>query len=172
MKKMRKGLAVLLVLAVVLPCIIGSASAWGFTLISANGDGNSKDEFHAGDTVYANAKTVPSSEVRLYVVADKNDWAGNENLTDVSGGYETVTANAEGYIPVTPIWTPGSGDAGAYDVVLDENQNGVLDGNDLVDSVFEVGFSVTVPEFATIAMPVAAILGLLFFFNHRKRKKE
>ena len=30
----------------------------------------------------------------------------------------------------------------------------------------------TVPEFSTIAIPVAAILGLLFFFNHRKRKKS
>ena len=29
----------------------------------------------------------------------------------------------------------------------------------------------TVPEFATIAIPVAAILGLLFFFNHRKHRK-
>ena len=29
-----------------------------------------------------------------------------------------------------------------------------------------------VPEFTTIAIPVAAILGLLFFFNHRKRKKS
>ena len=29
-----------------------------------------------------------------------------------------------------------------------------------------------VPEFATIAIPVAAILGLLFFYNHRKRKEE
>jgi hypothetical protein len=28
------------------------------------------------------------------------------------------------------------------------------------------------PEFPTIAIPVAAILGLLFFFNHRKRKKS
>ena len=28
-----------------------------------------------------------------------------------------------------------------------------------------------VPEFTTIAIPVAAILGLLFFFNHRKRRK-
>ena len=27
-----------------------------------------------------------------------------------------------------------------------------------------------VPEFATIAIPVASILGLLFFFNHRKRR--
>ena len=29
-----------------------------------------------------------------------------------------------------------------------------------------------IPEFATIALPVASILGLLFFFNYRKRKKE
>ena len=29
-----------------------------------------------------------------------------------------------------------------------------------------------VPEFATIAIPVASILGLLFFFNHRKRRKN
>jgi len=29
-----------------------------------------------------------------------------------------------------------------------------------------------VPEFATIAIPVAAVLGLLFFFNHRKKRGE
>jgi len=29
-----------------------------------------------------------------------------------------------------------------------------------------------VPEFTTIAIPVAAIFGLLFFFNHRKHRKE
>ena len=29
-----------------------------------------------------------------------------------------------------------------------------------------------VPEFATIAIPVAAILGLVLFYNHRKRKEE
>lgn len=28
-----------------------------------------------------------------------------------------------------------------------------------------------IPEFSTIAIPVAAILGLIFFFNHRKRRK-
>ena len=30
----------------------------------------------------------------------------------------------------------------------------------------------SIPEFATIAIPVAAILGLVLFFNHRKHKKE
>ena len=29
-----------------------------------------------------------------------------------------------------------------------------------------------IPEFSTIAIPVAAIFGLLFFFNHRKHRKE
>ena len=29
-----------------------------------------------------------------------------------------------------------------------------------------------IPEFATIAIPSVSILGLLFFFNHRKRRKE
>lgn len=29
-----------------------------------------------------------------------------------------------------------------------------------------------IPEFATIAIPVATALGLFFFFNRRKRRKE
>ena len=36
----------------------------------------------------------------------------------------------------------------------------------------EEGGLTTVPEFTTIAIPVAAIFGLLFFFNHRKHRKE
>ena len=34
-----------------------------------------------------------------------------------------------------------------------------------------VNCNVPIPEFTTIAIPVAAILGLMFFFNHRKRRK-
>ena len=37
-------------------------------------------------------------------------------------------------------------------------------GNDHVDN--------PIPEFTTIAIPVAGILGLVLFFNHRKHKKE
>jgi hypothetical protein len=29
-----------------------------------------------------------------------------------------------------------------------------------------------IPEFSTIAIPIASILGLLFFFNHRKRREK
>jgi hypothetical protein len=31
---------------------------------------------------------------------------------------------------------------------------------------------IPIPEFSTIAIPIASILGLLFFFNYRKRRKE
>jgi hypothetical protein len=40
-----------------------------------------------------------------------------------------------------------------------------VEGNPVVDSDY-------IPEFPTIALPVASILGLLFLFNYRKRRKE
>jgi hypothetical protein len=29
-----------------------------------------------------------------------------------------------------------------------------------------------IPEFSTIAIPVAGVLGLMFFFNYRKRRRD
>ena len=49
-------------------------------------------------------------------------------------------------------------------------------GDNAVDSYalfdYVVLTDTAIPEFSTIALPVASILGLLFFFNHRKRRKE
>ena len=39
-------------------------------------------------------------------------------------------------------------------------------------TVFGPSHEVPIPEFTTIAIPVASILGLLFFFNRRKQKKS
>lgn len=33
-------------------------------------------------------------------------------------------------------------------------------------------FQTSIPEFATVAIPIAAVLGLVFFFQQRKNKKE
>ncbi len=61
---------------------------------------------------------------------------------------------------------------GEYDIVVDVNGNGVYNaGTDALDSNIDVGFE-AIPEFSTIAIPIAAILGLLFFFNHRKRRRN
>ncbi|MCD4845403.1 MAG: PEF-CTERM sorting domain-containing protein [Methanosarcinales archaeon] len=55
---------------------------------------------------------------------------------------------------------------------VDVNGDGDYDaGIDALDANVDVGFK-AIPEFSTIAIPVLSILGLLFFFNHRKRRKE
>jgi hypothetical protein len=40
------------------------------------------------------------------------------------------------------------------------------------DEGLATAYGSAIPEFTTIAIPVASILGLLFYFNHRKRRKE
>jgi hypothetical protein len=45
-------------------------------------------------------------------------------------------------------------------------------GVEIETSTLTVTSSEAIPEFSTIALPVASILGLLFFFNNRKRKEE
>lgn len=34
------------------------------------------------------------------------------------------------------------------------------------------GVSIPIPEFPTVALPIAAVIGLVFFFQHRKKKEE
>ena len=48
----------------------------------------------------------------------------------------------------------------------------VYDSDGAYDDAHATTKSTSIPEFATIAIPVASILGLLFFFNHRKHKEE
>ena len=48
-----------------------------------------------------------------------------------------------------------------------------IDADFELDAVEEIAYDPEcIPEFSTIALPVASILGLLFFFNHRKRRRE
>jgi len=96
-------------------------------------------------------------------------WSGGESLTTDPVTTASVTAEASGNIPVTQIWA--SCVVGKYDIVVDVNGDGFYDTGDALDSNIDVGFE-AIPEFSTIAIPVASILGLLFFFNHRKRRKE
>jgi hypothetical protein len=37
---------------------------------------------------------------------------------------------------------------------------------------YMVNIETSIPEFSTIAIPVAGILGLMFFFNYRKRRRD
>ncbi|MEM7305708.1 MAG: hypothetical protein AAF682_03505 [Planctomycetota bacterium] len=78
----------------------------------------------------------------LYIVASKtiSEWGSSPALVDLSGSVETVNLSGAGIGANTFTVDGGSlsGDAGielgvGYDVVLDMNQNGVLDGGDYID---------------------------------------
>jgi dienelactone hydrolase len=88
---------------------------------------------------------------RAYVVAHKTpaEWAADNSLTDVSGGFEAGSVTAGSIAGNTlNLWTTGltSGtDLGLpFDVVYDFGQDGALDPGDLVDGLSdtEAGFYV------------------------------
>ncbi|RJS71342.1 hypothetical protein CW714_05970 [Methanophagales archaeon] len=64
----------------------------------------------------------------------------------------------------------------SYDIIYDADGDGYYNCTaancpDKVDKLTCQGIT-TVPEFATIAIPAVAILGLFLFYNYRKRKEE
>jgi opacity protein-like surface antigen len=100
-----------------------------------------------------------------------------------TGDVWTATTGSDGQYLTTYLYyltaDPVSGD---YEMRLDGSlvakHNGITAADFEFDGVFwyiahwTYTWDYQIPEFATIAMPVASILGLLFFFNHRKRRKE
>jgi hypothetical protein len=87
---------------------------------------------------------VTGQTCRIYVVAAKKTlgWNLNNTLTDVTfGGFQTHTfigSTIQSHTVAVTVASELSGAAGTglgvgYDVVLDCNQNGLLDGNDYID---------------------------------------
>jgi len=108
---------------------------------------------------------VIGADVDVYSDSDHTVKIGY-GLTDSFGWYTVYTAAlSEGQTAY--VTASKDGNSGANDGEVEQHGEGMFTAD---IAVVIVTFSV--PEFATIAIPVAAILGLLFFFNHRKRKKE
>lgn len=73
----------------------------------------------------------PSTEVRIFVVEDRDIYNTGDLLTDISSGFETVTTNAAGELPNTLIWSGVSAVAGtALDLVGDTSPFGQFDATD------------------------------------------
>ncbi len=105
-------------------------------------------EFGIDPTIYP---FVVGQTADVYVVLSqsKADWITNPTLTDVAGGPIPFTFAAGGIQANTVTLNPGTlnsatGGAGMgvpYDVVVDLDQNGVLNGDDLIDGyAAEAGF--------------------------------
>ncbi|MCK4732138.1 MAG: PEF-CTERM sorting domain-containing protein [Methanophagales archaeon] len=109
---------------------------------------------------------VSGANVNVYSDSDHINRVGSGE-TDVNGWYSvscgSLTAGNTAYVTAST----DDGKSGESEGAVKYVGEGVYEANIAV-VIVELG----IPEFATIAIPVAAILGLLFFFNHRKRKKE
>jgi hypothetical protein len=86
------------------------------------------------------------------------------------------TAVSNGIVDICAVTDLSGTYPDSYDIVYDADGDGYYnctasDCPDKVDKLTCNGFKTEIPEFATIAIPVAAILGIVLFLNHRKRKK-
>ena len=142
-------------------------------VVSSNAAGIERNTFDLSENVYCYAGNLPHNDpaVNISVVPNKAWSVGDPIGSDVSGGVETVSTDDSGDIDATLIW-PASLTAGNYDIIVDLDQDGYLDAGEPVDDVtLGEGFE-AIPEFSTIAIPVAAIMGLLFLFSQRRKKEE
>jgi len=96
--------------------------------------------------MYINSSDGPTT---FYSQNSRNPEGGHARLYQVTGGAHS----------------------GAY-VVAFEDLLAYHSDKDYNDVVLELKNVNPIPEFATIAIPAVAILGLFLFFNHRKRKED
>jgi len=151
-RKLAIVIVAIMVLAVVTPTVMGSYfidtnPATDITATSAtlNGDRKSGKAYNCPNYVWFEWGTTTSY--------------GNETVkktVPIGAFNETITG-----------LTPGT--TYHYRAVIDVCQYKSY-GDDMTFTTEAT--SAPVPEFATIAIPAVAILGLFLFYNHRKRKEE
>lgn len=141
-------------------------------VISCDSAGNDVDNFQVNDDVYCKFTysllgdgDSGSDIVDIYVVPDGTYGPGTLIPVGVSNVADVTVTNDS----VVKIWE-GPLVEGDYDIIVDEDQDGTVGLLDCVDSHLGVGFEVEIPEFTTIAIPAAMILGLVFVMQRRKKE--
>ena len=124
----------------------------------------------------------PNTNVRKVVngeeVDDEGPYSGDNTdgyfVTNVFEGLAIYTESApkDDFWPQTPpgpiALVPGT----TWTVALYHDGSCKV-ANPIVQSYkVEIPIRIPIPEFSTIALPIAAVIGLVFFFQHKKRKEE
>lgn len=134
-----------------------------------------KDPFLPSENIYAVIKTtgVGSITVRIYIVQN-DSWKNNVTMVDVSpDGYNEVTIVAT----TTPqyhgpflIWSAPL-TIGNYDIIVDENLNGIRDPGEKVDdsNVVPGVFVISDLPLGSLMATVASFVAMAVFSKHRPR---
>ena len=128
----------LLVLEKAAPVIISRIS-------SCDSNGNEKNLFNVGDSVYVNGTEFsPSTTYDIYVVSHKATWnPGDVIPARIPGTLQEITSDAMGKVDPTVAWSPPLS-PGMYDIVVDSDGNGTWDSNEPKDAS-PMGFLVVQP---------------------------
>ncbi len=115
-------------------------------LLLSSQSGTVKTQFELSEEVYLEGTCAAANQEpgKIYIAPDKN-WVGGEDLSDISGGIETISADTDGKFSRIKIWRAPL--EGKYDVVIDTNNNYKLEVYELqcVIGANTTGFSVGNP---------------------------
>ncbi len=145
-------------------------------ILSSNSTGGEKNIFYTNETVYITTTaniTAVSQQVRIYIVANNDTWVNNTALTDVSGGYKTLTTNSSGHLQSpNSIWSSNLV-VGKYDIVADTNQNGIYESStDFIDSTSATGFEIFLADIPILTVSKGSNSPADHEWNSEKDKPE
>lgn len=191
---MRNRLKVIVALLIIMSTIISPVTAMRPTQENCNGGitgavwatlGNydrNTEIFYIGEDVYITGANIAKQNVGP--LTGSVDWqvilpdefgkpviaSGTASLTDVNP-YAILYPNANpAFITPIKILTIDQNLVGKK-LRLDVSESGIIGGCNFEFSAKD-SFGAAIPEFPTVALPVAAVIGLVFFFQHRKKKEE
>ena len=144
--------------------------------VDGSGTDMTTTPFGPGDMAYANGYGLAGTSADIYVVPNRV-WVHGDNMstvaytlivTGVAANEVDATVPAKKYLGTVGL---GSGEIpypGEYDILYDCNNDGKYDSGDTVNHFDICKAFTTIPEFATIAIPVVALLGLVLFMRRKK----
>ena len=147
-------------------------------VISCDVDGNERNDFMPGETVYMRGSGYEPGATYLVWIQPDGVQEGYQLVTthDPSGTQEIVVADAEGIVETTSIWAippdaPVTCDE--WDIVLDRVDAGQgyyseIDGDGL-DDASAVGLVSPIPELPIIVLVSLGLFGLLGYLCWRRR---
>jgi outer membrane protein assembly factor BamB len=144
----------------------GKVYAFGTSVWSADSVGNSKATFDLMDNVYVRGEGFTAdTNVTIYLLPD-GEAALPSNA--VANAYNTTNSNGD--LPLTLVWSQPL-TLGQYDIWVDVNQNGMLDGADVYNSqaIGIYTFNV-IPEFPTWTSTLLILIMLTVAIATYKRK--
>ena len=114
--------------------------------------------------VNGGATTGNSSDITFYIQDEFGNWSG-PSTSSLTHSYTPGAGNKDVNLTVYVKAAAGT-EGNVYEIKFIDVQSNNS------DEARATVYGNAIPEFTTIAIPVAAILGLVLFYNHRKRREE